>query len=230
MLDELHYEPAVVAAELTEFIRRTAEDLQREGALVGLSGGIDSAVVAVLAARALGPERVWGLSLPERDSDPAGQRLAKRLARSLGIRYKKLWLTPLLTLIGAYWQVPLWLLPGRRLQARTVHRYYARYSKALAGAETPFSAVMIGTRGLRGPWLNQAVAYHRVKVRLRTALLYYYAELHNLLLLGTCNRTELAVGFFVKHGDVAADIAPLASLYKTQVRALAAYLKVPEEI
>jgi NAD+ synthase len=61
-------------------------------------------------------------------------------------------------------------------------------------------------------------------------LLYYYAEMHNLLVSGTANKTELAVGFFVKHGDASADVAPLASLYKTQVRALAAYLGVPDEI
>jgi NAD+ synthase len=89
---------------------------------------------------------------------------------------------------------------------------------------------MVGTRGLSGPWLNQSVAYHRVKVRLRAVLLYYHAELDNLLVLGTSNRSELSVGFFVKHGDPAADALPLARFYKTQVRALAAYLQVPSEI
>jgi NAD+ synthase len=89
---------------------------------------------------------------------------------------------------------------------------------------------LMGTKGLQGPWLNQAVAYHRVKGRLRAILLYYYAELKNLLVLGTCNRTEKAIGFFVKYGDAAADIAPLESLYKTQVRQLAAFLEISEEI
>ena len=111
-----------------------------------------------------------------------------------------------------------------------VRRTYERFSQELGERETPFSAVMVGTRGLKGPWLNQAVAYHRVKVRLRMVLLYHYAELNNLLVLGTDNRTELAVGLFVTHGDVAADIAPLAPLYKTQVQTLAADLGVPEEI
>lgn len=139
-------------------------------------------------------------------------------------------MTPLLAWLGVYWQVPLWLLPTRRLQVTMVRRYFAQYSEALGKGETPFSAIMVGTRGLRGPWLNQSVAYHRVKVRLRMTVLYYYAELHNLLVSGTDNKTELAVGFFVKYGDAAADIDPLASLYKTQVRALAAYLGVPDEI
>jgi NAD+ synthase len=236
-MDELRIDPEAVTRESTTFIRQAVEDFRREGAIVGLSGGIDSAVMATLAARALGPGQVLGLILPERDSAPESRRLARRLARQLGIHHKTVGLTPLLTLLGAYWQVPLWLLPTRRLQAKMVRRYYADYSEALGEGETPFSAVMVGTRGLRpacaglrGPWLNQSVAYHRVKVRLRMVLLYYHAELRNLLVLGTENKTELAVGFFVKHGDAAADVAPLAPFYKTQVRALAAYLGVPDAI
>jgi len=229
-VNELSIEPPAVVGELVAFIRQSVEDFRREGAIIGLSGGIDSAVVAALAARALGPGRVLALILPERDSAPESRRLALALASSLGISCKTIRLTPLLALLGVYWQLPLWLVPTRRLQKKMVRRYYARYSEALGEEETPFSAVMVGTRGLQGPWLNQAVAYHRVKVRLRMVLLYYYAERHNLLMLGTCNKTELAVGFFVKHGDAACDVAPLAPFYKTQVRALATYLELPEEI
>jgi NAD+ synthase len=229
-MDELQINPAAVADELTTFIGQSVEEFRRDGVIVGLSGGIDSAVVAVLAVRALTPQRVLGLILPEQDSAPESKQLALAHARSLGIEHKVVGLTPLLALIGAYRQVPLWLLPTRRQRERAVRQQYAGHGTGLAGGETPFSAVMVGTRGLHGPWLNQGVAYHRVKGRLRMVLLYYYAELRNLLIVGTCNRTELAVGFFVKHGDAAADVAPLGRLYKTQVRALAAYLGVPEAI
>jgi NAD+ synthase len=227
---DLGIDPAATAAGLADFISQEVDGLRRDGALIGLSGGIDSAVVATLAVRALGPERVFGLLLPEQDSDPESHSLARTLAARLAIRYRTVRLTPLLWLAGVYWQVPLWLAPTRRLRAMLVKRHYQRYAESLGEGETPFSSVMVGTRGLQGPWLNEAVAYHRVKVRLRTVLLHYHAELRNHLLLGTCNKTELAVGFFVKHGDAATDVAPLASLYKTQVRELAAYLHVPEAI
>ena len=230
MLFDLSIDAAASAEALAGFILREVNDLRRDGALIGLSGGIDSAVVAALAVRGLGPERVAGLLLPEHDSEPASRSVARKLARELGIRHRTVWLTPQLGLMGAYWRVPLWLVPARRLRARLVARYYRRCAETLREGETPFSAVMLGTQGLRGPWLNEAVAYHRVKVRLRTVLLHYHAELRNYLLLGTCNKTELAVGFFVKHGDAATDVAPLASLYKTQVRELAAHLRVPQAI
>lgn len=228
--EELALDAPAVAGQLAAFIRQQVEAFRREGAVVGLSGGIDSAVVSALAVRALGPANVLGVLLPERDSAPSSKRLALAHARQLGIRHKTFSLTKLLLLMGVYRQVPLWVLGLRRFQAPVVRRYYEQFAEALPGGETPFSAVMVGTRGLQGPWLNQAVAYHRVKVRLRMVMLYYYAERHNLLVLGTDNRTELSVGFFVKYGDSAADIAPLAPLYKTQVRALAAHLNVPPAI
>ena len=227
-MEELTIDAARLATQLEEFIRVGMDNLQREGAVVGLSGGIDSAVVAALAARALGPEKVLALLMPDRDSNRASKRDALRLVQGLGIRYKTVGLTKFLLLIGIYWKLPLWLLGLRRFQSKLIHRYYDSFVKEWG--ESPFAAIMVGTKELPGPLVNQAVAYHRVKGRLRAILLYYYAELENLLVLGTCNKTEKAIGFFIKYGDAAADIAPLESLYKTQVRQLATFLEIPEEI
>lgn len=229
-MSELSIDAPKVAAVLQQFIRDAVQEFHRDGAVVGLSGGIDSAVVATLAARALGRDKVLGLVLPERDSDPDSARLALYLARTLGITYKTFNLTPLLKQMGVYRLLPLRWIPFRRLREAAVKYYYSRLGDLLGEGETPFSAVMVSTQGLESPWLNEGVAYHRCKVRLRMVMLYYYAEKRNLLVLGTDNRTEMAVGFFVRYGDIAADVAPLAPLYKTQVRALAEYLNVPQEI
>jgi len=229
-MNELTIDPAAVARRLELFITTKVNEQRRDGVIVGLSGGIDSAVVATLAVRALGSETVLGLILPERDSAPESRRLARLLARQLDIRSRTVSMSGLLWLTGAYWQVPLWLLGPRWLQAALVRRIYDRFRQTLGGHETPFSATMVSIQGLKYPWLNRAIAYYRIKVRLRMVLLYYYAELNNLLVSGTDNKTELSVGLFVRYGDSAADIAPLASLYKTQVRELAVYLGVPEAI
>jgi len=229
-VEELSIDVAAVTEELVLFISSETLRLNRDGAVVGLSGGIDSAVVAALATRALGPEKVLSLIMPELDSAPESRRYALTLAKQLGTRCKVVGLSTMLALMGVYRKVPLWLLGLRRLKAKMVRRYWEEFGQELDEGETPFSAVMMGTKGLRGPWLNKAVAYHRVKVRLRMLLLYYYAELNNLLVLGTCNKTEKMIGFFVKYGDAAADASPLEGLYKTQVRELATFLSIPEEI
>jgi NAD+ synthase len=227
-MEELTIDAASLVTQIEEFIYVKVDNLRREGAIVGLSGGIDSAVVAALAARALGPEKVLALLMPDRDSARASKRDALKLAQRLRIRHKTIGLTKFLFLIGIYWKLPLWLLGLRRFQAKLIHRHHDSFVREWG--ESPFAAILVGTKALRGPLINQAVAYHRVKGRLRAILLYYYAELENLLVLGTCNRTEKAIGFFVKYGDAAADIAPLESLYKTQVRQLAAFLQIPQEI
>jgi len=229
-VEELSIDTGAVTKELVQFISYEARRLNRHGVVVGVSGGVDSAVVAALATRALGPEKVLGLIMPELDSAPRSKRYALTLARQLGTRCKVVGLTGVLALMGVYRKLPLWLLGMRRLKANVVRRYWGEFAQELGEGETPFSAVMVGTEELRAPWLNEAVAYHRVKVRLRMLLLYYYAELNNLLVLGTCNKTEKMIGFFVKHGDAAADAVPLEGLYKTQVRELARFLSIPEEI
>ena len=173
---ELTIDAASLASQLEEFIRAGVDNLQREGAVVGLSGGIDSAVVAALASRALGPDKVLALLMPDRDSARASKRDALKLAQRLGIRYKTIGLTKFLFLMGIYWKLPLWLLGLRRFQAKLVRRYHDGFVREWG--ERPFAAILMGTKGLPGPLVNQAVAYHRVKGRLRAILLYYLSLIH----------------------------------------------------
>ena len=105
-------------------------------------------------------------------------------------------------------------------------------SRTEAIGETPFRRALLGTRGLGKEQrvIDTGHAYARVKHRARMLVLYYFAELENRLVVGTTNRSEAMTGFVVKWGDNVADIEPILPLYKTQVRRLATFLDVPEEI
>lgn len=211
---------------LIRFIQQGVREWGADGAVVGISGGLDSAVVAALAARALAPELVLGILMPERDSDPRSLSNARALCRALGIRYRVIGITRLLRRVGTYSLVPWagWLAP-HRLKARYSRKRFERLSHRLR--PTPFLYTL---SGVRDPELCSAAAYYRIKHRLRMVLLYYYAELNNYLVLGCLNRSELLTGLFVRYGDGACDLAPLLGLYKTQVRELAQHLGLPRSI
>lgn len=220
----------LVVQRIQEFICREMDALQRDGAILGMSGGIDSSVVATLLARAIGPERVLALLLPERDSSPQSKTDALRDIERLGLAYKEVDLTPILKPIGLYELLPLKMLGTRRVKESVVK--WQHRSKTEAIGETPFRRALLGTRGLgkEQRLIDTGHAYARVKHRARMLVLYYFAELENRLVVGTTNRSEAMTGFVVKWGDNVADIEPILPLYKTQVRRLATFLDVPEEI
>lgn len=219
-----------VAARIISFIRQKVDEFEREGAILGVSGGIDSAVVVTLATQALGAEKVLGLLLPERDSSPDSKTDALKVIRKLGIPYREVPMTGALSEIGIYKLLPLQVLGVRRVKEALVRKYLRRQAEALG--ETPFQAGLLGTKnaGDQRDTLNAGNAYARIKHRMRMVLLYYYADLENRLVLGTTNKSEAMTGFTVKWGDNVADIEPIVQLYKTQVRQLAAYLGVSQEI
>jgi NAD+ synthase len=219
-----------VAARIEEFIRREVDAHRRDGAIVGVSGGIDSSVVATLLVRALGPDRVLALVLPERDSSPRSKADALREIERLGVPHREIDLTPVLEALGVYDLLHLGVLPGRKVREGVVAWQHRRHTRA--DGETPFRSGLEGTRGLgrEQRFVDRGLAYSRVKPRLRMLTLYYVAEQEDRLVAGTTNRSEYMTGFFVKWGDGAADIEPVLPLYKTQVRQLAAYLGVPDEI
>ena len=213
--------------------------MRRHGAVVGISGGVDSSVVLELAARAFGPERVAALLLPERESSPESERLAREAAQHAGVTPLREDMTPALEGFGCY---------RRRDEAiRRVFPAYAPEAGDRARITLPndllerdgfnlFSLTVVGRDGeaaSRTPGraeVLQTVAASNFKQRARMAMLYYHAESKHFAVVGTANRNEYGQGFFVKFGDGGADVQPIVHLYKTQVYALAEFLGVPEEI
>ncbi|MFC2030652.1 NAD(+) synthase [Chloroflexota bacterium] len=228
--EALEIDAGQVAGRIEAFIREQVDAMWREGVVLGLSGGLDSAVVASLAARALGPENVLALLMPERESSPDSRRDAMREVKRLGIKHKEVDISSLLSAMGVYGSLPLGFLGLRSLKAAVVQQQHRVQAEALG--EMPLRAGLLGTRGLgeKKQVIDRGIAYVRAKARLRTVTLYYYAELENRLVLGTTNWSESQVGTVVKWGDNVGDAAPLLPLYKTQVRQLARYLDVSQEV
>ena len=210
--------------------------LRRRGVVVGLSGGVDSSVVAALCVRALGPDRVLALLMPERDASPDALRLGRLVADRLGVRCIVEDVGPALEGLGCY---------ARQAEAiRTVFPGYGpgwrcklSLPSLLEGARLNVTTLMVedpagNRRTARLPLAAylQLVAATNFKQRARKTVEYYHADRLAYAVAGTPNRLEYDQGFFVKQGDGAADVKPIAHLFKTQVYALAAYLGVPEEI
>ena len=215
-----------VAEEIKQFIKTEVDRLNKDGVIIGISGGIDSAVCAYLSVKALGKEKVFGLILPERDTAPQSVKDAVLICKELGIDYKKIKITSALAKIGIYRLISAL---GGLIPYRVKAKYgLARFQESQKLAEGKLYEQSL--LGFRDTEMRKGSAYYHTKNRLRLLYLYYYAEIKNLLVVGTANRTEYLIGFFVKYGDGSADIMPLLNLYKTQVWEAAKYLGVPEVI
>jgi len=225
-VEQLQIDPQAVSQKLQDFIKASLAGFNRDGVIIGLSGGLDSSVVLALSVAALGAGgKVVGLIMPERDSSRQSERDAWRLAEELGIRVERVELTPILEEMGIYRHIPRRFFASQKIAGPAVKASYKLYT-VLTG-ERP---LLKGLEGTNSGIIRRANAYYRMKHRLRMVILYSYAERENRLALGTSNKTEFLTGFFVKYGDSAADIMPLQSLYKTQVKQLAQFLHVPKKI
>ena len=228
---QMKIDPEKLSHSLENFTKEYMEKLEREGVILGLSGGIDSAVVAALCKRAVGSERTLALIMPEKDSKEEHVKDALNFAKELGIEARLIDITPYLKELEVYKLAPLSRIPIlNRLRGPLVKKAYRYYERKTG--ETPFSASITGLKNKEyGSFISKRSAYYRIKHRLRMVLLYLYGELQNRLVVGTANKSEYQIGYFVKHGcDDATDIMPLLNLYKTQVRELAQYLNIPSRI
>ncbi len=221
-----------IGARLRDIMRTT---LHKRGLVVAVSGGIDSSVSAALAVRALGADRVYGLLLPERDSAADTQDRGRQLVEHLGIGYTEQNIAPTLEAIGCY-----------RWRDEAIRATFPDYGEGwknkivISGGsagqinrfnlvvQSPDGEVMEKRLGLQ-EYLT-IVAATNFKQRVRKTIEYFHADRLNYAVVGTPNRLEYDQGFFVKNGDGAADVKPIAHLYKSQVYALARHLGLPDAI
>jgi NAD+ synthase len=238
--DILKVDAAGETDRIVEWMRREVrQGMRRQGGVVGISGGIDSSVVLALSVRAFDVDHVLGVMLPEKDSDPDSEVLARQLAAHYGVDPVLEVITPVLEGFGCY--------PRRDEAIKRVFPEYASEAGYTAKIVLPqnlldqdtlniFSLTIISPDGIEQTKrlslrdYYQIVAASNFKQRTRMAMLYYHAEINNYAVIGTGNKNEHDQGFFVKYGDGGADIKPIAHLYKTQVYQLAKYLGVPEAI
>ncbi len=223
-----------IVGEMRRIVGRV---LHKRGAVIGISGGIDSSICLALSVKAFGADKVFALAMPEADSNPESAVLARKLARHYGVRYIVENLTAALAGFQVY---------QRRDEAikNVFPEFDATYKAKIVLPDdlldkdtlNVYRLTIISPEGeektARIP-LNeylQIVAASNFKQRSRTNMLYYHAERLNYAVIGTGNKNEHEQGFFVKYGDGGADIKPIAHLFKTQVYQLAAQLDVPKEI
>jgi NAD+ synthase len=229
---DLEAEAQHIAQRLREI---TSTVLRKRGLVVATSGGIDSSVSLALATKALGPERVFAIMLPERDSSDDSAKRAIELAKHLGVQYEIQDIAPALDAIGCYrWRdeavrraLPEYG-PGWRMKIVISGGIEGRINHFKILAQSPEGKEHEARLALKD--YLQIVAATNFKQRLRKTLEYFHADRLNYAVVGTPNRLEYDQGFFVKNGDGSADVKPIAHLYKSQVYAMARHLGLPARI
>jgi NAD+ synthase len=226
------------AERVQRFIREQVfSHFKCKGAVVGLSGGIDSALVSTLCVNALGKEKVLGLILPEKESNPISRVYARDYAGRLRIPLEEIDITPHIEALGTY-----------RARNEVLQRLFPdfddsykfhitlpqnllekdRISYHIITIQSPNNETT--SKRLSSNEWHEISSAQNTKQRIRMINLYRVAEKHNYLVAGTTNKSEVAQGFYVKHGDGGVDIEPIAHLYKMQVYQLSKYLGVTDEI
>ncbi len=234
----LKIDPAIEIGRVCDFVvNQVYKNYRRRGIIVGLSGGIDSAVMAAIAAQALGKEKVVGLILPEAESNPKSSQYAVKHAEALGIEFREIDVSSTVDSIASYqWrdQYIKELIPEYTKECQ----YNITLPTDLLGRDAYnfyVLQVQLPDGTLKKKRLNREnfrtiTAFASIKIRARMIHLYWEAEHRDLIVAGTTNRTETILGDFCKYGDGGTDIEALSYLYKDQIYQIADPLGVIPEI
>lgn len=237
-LDVLKINPADETEKISTFVvEQVKKHYRRHGVVVGLSGGIDSAVIASIAARAIGQDKVVGLILPEKESNPISSQYAVKHAESLGIEFREIDITPTVDTVGGYVQrdeyikklVPAYTL-GCKYNITLPTDLLERDAYNFYNLQVLLPDGSIEKKRLNTEAFRTITAFASIKIRSRMIHLYWEAERRHLVVAGTTNRTETILGDFCKYGDGGTDIEALSHLYKNQIYQLAGYLHINQEI
>ncbi len=237
-IDVLNINPDKEANKVADFMANQVYKVyRRNGIIVGLSGGVDSAVMAAIAVRAVGKEKVVGLILPEKESNLVSRQYANEHAEALGIEYREIDITPTVDSVGYYhWRDEFIkkLIPDYSTDCKynitlpTDLLERDAYNVYVLQVQLPDRTVKKKRLNLEA--FRTITAFASIKIRSRMIHLYWEAERRDLIVAGTTNRTELILGDFCKYGDGGTDTEALSHLYKDQIYQLADYLGVPTEI
>jgi NAD+ synthase len=217
-----------VIDDLTGFIKEQTIKFKKKGIIIGISGGIDSALTTALSVKALGKENVFGLMIPEKESSKESTEFAKLLINQLGIKSEEIDITQKLDAFMVY-ETRENIIKKKFPEYNNECKYRVVVPNKIVdevNAVMPFLEVLDKNRNSNRIKLSlndylTLTAATSIKHRVRMTLEYFYAEKLNYLVVGSTNKSEWIQGYFVKYGDGGVDIEPIAELYKTQVYQLA---------